>query len=335
MPLALPFVAILLVLTAPVLYVLLERTDAWLRSLLVWIFKPRRSFWKRVAMLPVKAIAGSVQKVEHGVSSAMSWVVGHTIKPITAEFHALAVGTREAWIEVGYLAQQTQAALFYLRHTAIPTLINRAVAPVRTLAQQANTLARQTAASFNRAEMQLLNALSAAGIGAWATMGNGLAGFVKYADSLHDEVWKNIRPKLLQLIAVEIPDLWRSIGLVTEDLYHTGIDSLNGIRNRLRSLEDALGTAIGGLSDTVLAILATAAGVAAIEAILTRLAPNLFCRNTKAVTSKLCGLDESLIDDLLAGILLAAVVIDAEEMARAAQDLAGGMTGIIREVAKI
>lgn len=332
---ALPFIAPLLLFGAIVLLVLLDRTDAWLRSLLVWIFKERKSFWKRVLTWPLTKIVPALARIEHAVSSALGHAVAWTLKPVTGMFHSLAVIARDSSIALGYLAQQTHDALYYLRHTAVPRLIETAVAPVRTVANNALAAARAVTTRINRIEDRFTGALAALGIGVWATLDNALVGFAHYVDNLHDQVWQVVTPRVNQLFYTLVPQLTRQLGDIASDLYESGIESIYGLRTRVKTLEDALGRAISGLSDEVLAILGTVAGVAAIEAILTRIAPELFCKNTRAVNRKLCGLDENLIESLLAGAFGLLVALNVEEIAQLSHDGFEAIEGLVSDMMNV
>lgn len=335
MPLALPFIAIAGLAASLVLLAMLDRTDAWLRSLLVWIFKDRSSFWKKALLWPLKKIVPALARVEHAVSSAIGHAIAWTLKPVTRHFHSLAVVVRDSAIATGYLAQQTHDALYYLRHTAVPKLIETAVAPVRLAAAQARAIAQAVTTRFNRVEDRFTDSLAALGIGVWSTLDNALVGFAHYADRLHDQVWQVVTPRVDQLFYTLVPQLTRGLQDIAGDLYNTGVESIDQMRARLRALEDLVGKTIGGFADAVLAVVTSVAGVAAITAVLTQIAPELFCKNTRSAARKLCGFDESMLEALLAGTLALVVALNVEEIAREAQEGFRLLDGLVREMAEV
>ena len=271
--------------------------------------------------------------IEGVTKAALSHQVVALLKPITAELHHYETLARSGWVELGHFAELTHDALYYLRHTAVPGLIRDAVGPVRAIAIDARTLASEAEARLTDFRIALLGALAAAGIGTFSTLAAGISAFVRAFENLHTEVWRTIVPKLDALVTTTIPAILAQDQIFINDLYNTGIDSLEGIRTRLRDIEDFLGKALGTPTDWVLAALGTAAGVLGLTAILTKLWPGLFCKQTQKVANHLCGLDLGLLESILGLSLAFLVVIDPVAIAEAALVVEGEMEGVIKQVA--
>lgn len=120
-------------------------------------------------------------------------------------------------------------------------------------------------------------------------------------------------------IVVEIPgEITIGIATVTQRVADLEAELRDDVLPRLRAIEN---------------LLLPAALAATVVATMRQVAPNLFCRNTTSVTQRLCGLDENLIEQLLAGTLVFAVALDPRLIAQSGQVLTEGMAALWRETA--
>jgi len=326
-------ISFVILITVLVLYELLRKVVVWLRPALNFLFANHASFWRRVLLYPIRVVAAGIIHIEHAVSTSLSHAVAWALQPVTGFLNGSANIVEEIGLHLGSWAQATYDALNTLRNVTVPRLIRAAVDPVRLLAVQAKALAVDAEARIDAARVALLGALAAAGVGTFTTLAQGLQALTRYAANLHQEVWQNIKPRLDLLTSTVIPAIQANIGILINDLYNTGINSLDGLRTRLRNLEDIVGNTAVAFREAIIAALGTAAGLLALEALLTRIAPDLFCRNTKGVTKKLCGLDTALLDSILGLSLAFLVVIDPVAVAEAALVVEGEMESVIHQVA--
>lgn len=326
-------VALTVVITAVVLEGLLKTHSSWLRGLLGFLFASHQSFWKRVLLYPVRVVAKGILYVEHAVMTAISHALAYSLRPITGLFNGLATIYEQLALHLGSFAEATYDAFNVLRHITVPRLIREAVLPVQKIALEARSLARDAEGRLDNAIGSFADALARTGIGVWTSFGSMLAGLVLFVHNLWQKVWLDVVPKLERAITVTIPHVENQVTGVLDDLYHTGIDSLDNIRTRLRDIEDFLGRLIGDPLAWVIGLLGSVAGLLALEGILTRIMPEFFCRNTRGVARKLCGFDEAWIAALLAGALGLLAVIDPVAIAEAALATETVIEPVIREVA--
>lgn len=122
-------------------------------------------------------------------------------------------------------------------------------------------------------------------------------------------------------IASEVDSLRREL----EDLLASGAAASAA---EIQAIRDRLGELAGSIPAVA------AIGVAAVAAIQS-FAPDLFCRNTRSVSQKLCGLDPDLLGGLLGGAAALTLLIDAREVVGLGQALAEESAGIVRDLAGI
>ena len=94
----------------------------------------------------------------------------------------------------------------------------------------------------------------------------------------------------------------------------------------------------GFLSDPaplILTTLGSVAGIAGLTALMRRIAPNLFCRNTTNVTQRICAADPLALERLLAMTLGFAILLDPAAVLRAGQAVEETIDGVIREMAGV
>lgn len=245
-------------------------------------------------------------------------------------FEAITTG---AWLNLGYLAQETHDALYALRHVTVPALIRAAVAPVAKIANEAQTIANKAETTITDFQKALLASLAAVGIGSFTTLQQGINAFVKAFGNLHTEVWQHIRPIVLNMQTVVIPGIIRGLGDLEKEIFQGIPGTLGALRQWVQELEDFAANALRDPTAWILGLLGSAAGILGLTAILAKIAPDLFCNNTKNVTKKLCGLDTALLDAILGLSLAFLVVIDPVAIAEAALATEDAMEPVIRQVA--
>jgi hypothetical protein len=342
-------------LVAMVLYALLVSTAVWLRPGInptataqpVAVDKGGlHKFWKWVspfawgealAHASLKLVGGTlrdlVSSVEHWVQSAISHALATQLRPLTRWLHTQAVAVRDTSQALSELAYRAHQALAHLRDVTVPFLIEEAVAPARAAAAQARALAADAEGRLDVFRDALGDALAASRVGAWTTLAQMANGIVDYMQALHDKVWLDVVPKVEQAVAVTIPGIASDLQDLIGDLYNTGIDSLDSIRARLRNLEDQAIALAGGLPGQLAALLASVAFVDAVVLAITARLPFLGCNNTRNTLGRLCGLDESLIAQIMGGALLLAVALNVDEVARLSEAAFGEIEDLVREMA--
>lgn len=289
-----------------------------------WMFKGLEASYKY-----------AYQHVSRWTAAMLTHYAAGAIKAVVQWINSLATIAYHVPAASAALAEATYKALYTLRHVSVPRMIDNALTPVEKLAARAWTRADWAADELTTGAGAVAGSLTSLG---WITSSDPSRALNNFGDAFAN-LWRYTRNTLADRVTwattVAIPDLQDQVGKVLDDLYGLGADSLYGIRSRLRAVEDAL----AGIGDDVGAFLRSIATetafAAAVVAAITAFAPNLFCRNTRGVTSKLCGLDENMLAGLLAGTLTLAVALDPRLLARLAQETAEGLEGIIRETADL
>ncbi len=126
----------------------------------------------------------------------------------------------------------------------------------------------------------------------------------------------------------------RVVSLETQirDVILPGFDAILG---RVQALEERIESVILPRIQAIEDLLAPAAFAALVLATMRQVAPNLFCRNTTSVTQRICGLDETLLAQLLAGTLLFALVLDPKLVARTGAEVENVIDGAFRTMADL
>lgn len=336
----------LVLITAIVLLGMQHSLGTWLTPLLDRLSHPQGSFLARVALktafLALSAVQGIVSWLAHIISHAVS---GQAAK-VGQYFHGLARVTDDAVVAAEAFANATARTFTYLRNTAIPTLINAQVAPVRTIANTAKAEADAISSTLTTVRLNLQGMLRGLPWGAPASIAGAFGAFFSAFSHLWNYVYGQVTTRLNSLYNVRVPALERRVTTVWDDLYTTGRDSLRGIRARLTTIEGTLGADFAevwrklralltpaGASAWLLGTLAALLGLT-IAAVRVGLGA-LFCRNTQGVARKLCAMDELMIAELLAGTLTFAMLLDPKAVAKAGQEIAGAMDFVFNEMADL
>lgn len=335
MTLALPLaflIAIDAALLAILAYLLIGLAKAWIRPLVASIgalfpggtLVSKAAKWyqalprfAKIALYPAVPIVGvpiAVAKaaafVEHRVTQALgTFALGH-MKPVAAFMGALATEITALSTQTYALANQTWHALSYLVSDTIPAMIEEAFVDTRiALGDVTHTLAGW----IGLLERGIDRLNDRVDVIADAVAGIDLAGLTAYIDQSIDRLAR---------------DMFEQIGAATAALSDRIGALADQVEGQIRSGIDNLTSRI----DMLFELVAPAALAAAAVAAVTAFAPELFCRNTRNVNRKLCGLDAALLDAILLGTLALLVVIDPEEIARAALATEEAIEPVIRQV---
>jgi hypothetical protein len=336
MPAAIPLLFLITIdaaLLAILAYLLIGLARTWLRPLVAAIgalfpggtLVKKAAAWyanlpkvAKIALYPLVpvvgvplAVARAATFIEHRVTQALgTFALGH-MKPVAAFMGALATEITALSTQTYALANQTWHALSYLVADTIPSMIEEGIADARvTLGAVTHTLAGW----FGVLEQGIDRLRTRVGALEEAFAGIDIAGVTAYIDQSIDRLNRD----LLEQLGAATAAIGDRIGALADDLnerFRLGIDNLT---SRI---------------DMLFALVAPAAIAAAAVAAVTAFAPELFCRNTRNVNRKMCGLDNALLEAVLALSLAWLVVVDPVVIARAALAAEDVMEPIIREVA--
>jgi hypothetical protein len=331
---AAPVLIGLIALVLVVAYLALQKAaDAWLKPLLQWIFAPRQSFWAKVLIWPVHEIGHGLKALQRYVLRVLGAAYFLAAAALGRFFHAYAYVLDELLVGAEAFARDVAKAFDYTRHVLIPTLIETALRPLRADVVLAKALATAATTTLTGISVEFAAGLRSLPWGVPQGIVARVAAFWNAFAHLWDQVFRHVVPRLDLIQYTTLPRIAGRLDDVWNDLYRTGRDSITGIRTRLRTLESA----IGGVDTAawwqagVLAAIAALAGVT-IAVVRTGIR-SLFCRNTRGVAQKLCGMDEALIAGLLAGTLGFALLLDPKLVARTGQTIEGQIDHAIRTMA--
>lgn len=155
--------------------------------------------------------------------------------------------------------------------------------------------------------------------------GTAVATLAERVAALETQLRDDLVPRIRQLETKVELLLEQAFGELTADL--------SALVRRIDQLETQLETVVLPRITALEALLAPAAFAAAVAVAMRTIAPNLFCRNVTTITQRACATDENFLAELLAGTLLWALVLDPRVIARAGQELTGGMAALWRETA--
>lgn len=325
---------------APMLFLAIVDCLIWLLFgefvILPWMdeqFAGKRPWWKRALMWPVDQIKGRVKKLLNRIKSEMShrflmaepgiarWLHRHAL--IIESLSGTIVASNEAALE----------AFSYLRHTTIPTLIAQAL---RSPLQRITTLEARVGAIITEltdVKTQLRTMLRALPWGgATVTTAPWLAFFNSYRH-LWDQFFNVAQPRLNQLWTDRVQNVRQRLERLETQVTTIREEALPAIRQRLGRIETWIEQwPVQTIAQLDALIPVSLIGLVALQE-LTRLRPNLFCRNVTTITEQACAMDENMLSQLLAGTLLFAIALDPRVIARIGQELTEDMAGLFSEIA--
>lgn len=325
---------------APALFLVVVDCLIWLLFgefvIIPWLdeqFAGKRPWWKKALMWPADVIKGKVRRLMHRIKAEMShrflsaapgvarWLHNHAL--ILEQLSGVIVASNEAALET----------FSYLRHTTIPTLIERAVAPLRSQLTK-HTTRLDALEDLNRQVSTVI------GTGLrtlpWGVPGNYVGNFKAWWNSysqLWDYTYNTVRPRLNELWNNRIVNLRSRLERLETQVTLIREEALPAIRQRLGRIEDSISDILTNPSLWVLTMLGLSLVPAMGPGALRAAIGNLTCRNTQTIARNVCQMDERLLSELLAGTLLFAIALDPREIARAGQLVTEGMAGLFSEIA--
>jgi len=243
------------------------------------------------------------------LANAIAWVV-HRVRQAVASAAAANMDAATIWLrDLGVVAHYTYKELgdgwahyadtwALFRHRTFPHAVKTATLPAELGARRAGALAGRSISLGNATRIRLGRSI----------------------DKLKKETG------LLAGILLGIDILVKRHHAARHHADHTRTLPAHGKeladhRARLKRIEKALG--LGVIAGLVYKVLA-------------RVAPWLFCRNVKRLGNTACGMDASLLDDLLVGILLFTGTLSLVDFAKALQGVVGvseqGLRDLIDEL---
>ena len=173
----------------------------------------------------------------------------------------------------------------------------------------------------------------------------GLEAFRERIGSLELEVFTEIPQRLaamqlaLDTLAAEVfTEVGAGLGVLTERIVALEQYVFGELRplldltiGRIEAVETQIRDDVLPRLRSIEGLLEPAAFAVAVGVAMRAIAPNLFCRNVTTATQRLCGLDENLIAQLLAGTMVFALALDPRVIARLGQEMTGAMGGLWRE----
>jgi hypothetical protein len=293
----------------------------------------KKSWWKRIVFYPVYRLQTSIRNLVKRIKAILSHQFVNASPPVARWLHNQAQVLEQLSGVVVASNQATYKALGTLRQTTIPTLIERAVAPVR---QRVNNLVTRVGVIEDR-DRRLSVAIGNMLRGLpWGVGGDYLPNFSQWLNSydhLWDYVFKTVTNRLNQIRTEYLPDIWRRLERLETQVTTIREEALPAIRQRIGRIEDALGNLLADPQVWLLALIGTLLVPALAPAVVRSRLNSLFCRNTSRVAERVCSLDEQLLQQLLAGTLLFALVLDPRAVIRAGQEVEGAISGGVRAMA--
>lgn len=132
-------------------------------------------------------------------------------------------------------------------------------------------------------------------------------------------------------IAVRLGQLEAAVAAIAAEVFGEVGAGLQLILGRIEAIETQIRTDLLPRLQRIEAMLEPAALAVLVLAALRLAAPQLFCRNVTDTASRICGQDEDLWGQLLAGTLVFAIALNPREIAAAGGALTGILGGVIRE----
>lgn len=298
-------------------------------------FGHKRPWWKKALLWPLDVIKGKVRRLLNRIKSEMShrflmaepgigrWL--HHNAQIMETLSGVIVSSNQASYE----------AFAYLRHTTIPTMIANALrSPLsRITVLEARVSAVISELTDVKTQLRTMLRMLPWG-GATVTTAPWTAFFASYRH-LWQQFFGVAQPRLNDLWNNRIVNLRDRFERLETQVTTIREEALPAIRQRLGRIETWIGQfPLSTIAQLDALIPISLIGLVALQE-LTRLRPNLFCRNVTTVTEQVCAMDERMLSELLAGALLFAVVLNPREIAAAGQALTGGMMTLWRETAEL
>jgi len=326
-PLVVAAVGALLCLILGLFYVL------YLKPLLDWLTRPAGGFFRRLVFWPLKKAADAIERFVRGHIAALMNAYLARSKPLVRLLENLTELTQRLAGTLGDNAEATYKALVTLRKVTIPTLIEAAVKPVRVLAKQADARLDLLDGKLNAVEGNVRAMLATLPWGAPSGLAGAFTGWLNSYRQLWEQFFDVAKPQLAKLTTVDVPLLWKEALAISQYVYGKLEPRVETLEIGWASFKEFLLGVPAQTQAQLDKIIAPAFFALAVAAALAKAAPNLFCKNVTSTTQRICGQDESMWAQLLAGTLLFALVLDPRALAGIASGVAGALDGVIRQTA--
>lgn len=262
--------------------------------------------------------------IEHNLFSVLGSQMVHATPHFARWMHKQARVFEQMTGVIMATAEWTHDALRILRHETIPHLLydleTKIAKAINILDDRLTTVEGRIARSTG-----YINAmLRGLPWGTATTFDLSIRQWAGAFSHLWDQMVHHVQPALNDLLTRRIPLLEDQVRSILTDLYRTGINSLDGLRQRVRNLEDEINPILSNPLTWILSFLGTAAGIAALQNIFARANPNLVCDETTAFTEDLCAQPAGtghnwakILEELGAFALGSLILVDPTEVATA------------------
>jgi len=305
----------------------------WVQPLLDWLTRSTGGFFRRLVFWPVKKAGQAVRRFARAHIAALLNAYLARSGPLVRLLENLTELAQRLAGTLGDNAEATYKALVTLRKVTIPTLVEAAVKPVRVLAQQADARLDVVEGKLVAVEGNIRAMLATLPWGAPSGLAGAFTGWLNSYRQLWEQFFDVAKPQLAKLTTVDVPLLWKEALAISSYVYGKLEPRVQELELGFASFKAFLAGLPAKTQEQLDGLIAPAAFAAAVAAALAKFAPNLFCKNVTATTQRICGQDEAMWAQLLAGTLLFALVLDPRALAKVAAGVTGTLAGVIRETA--
>lgn len=313
MPLVFPVTVELLALLAVLVALALSRTETiWLRPLVESLQHPRGSWWKRMALKPLAAVAVATLYIERAVRHALSNFAHGSLHLLTRFFAGLAATFHHTYADYAKGWHEWADAFAWFRHKTMPATIHKQVAPANARAKAAQREAARSISLGKALRIRTGRSIDRlnrkTGLLAGILLGIDVLVHGRHAPRHHADHTRT----LPHIRDVDIP-------------HGRAVDRAHGKeladhRSRLKRVEKTLAGVVGGLI---------------VFRILARVAPWLFCRNWKVLGRAVCGMNPNSLANLIGLLVGAWALSDLRRSARLAEDALDVVTHVVWDAAAI
>jgi len=305
----------------------------YLRPLLDWLTRPAGGFFRRVVFWPLKKVGQAIGRFARAHIAALLNAYLARSGPLVRLLENLTELTQRLAGTLGDNAEATYKALVTLRKVTIPTLVEAAVKPVRVLAQQADARLDVVEGKLVAVEGNIRAMLATLPWGAPSGLAGAFTGWLNSYRQLWEQFFDVAKPQLAKLTTVDVPLLWAEALAISSYVYGKLEPRVKELELGFASVKSFLAGVPASTQAQLDKLINPAFFALAVGAALAKFAPNLFCKNVTATTQRICGQDEAMWAQLLAGTLLFALVLDPRALAKVAEGVTGTLEGVIRETA--
>lgn len=303
-----------------------------------WLNTAKLPWWKRAVVWPVRILQPRVKALLRKLKASLSRRLIASSPPVARWLHQQALVVEQLSGHVAADAQWTYEALRYVRTTLVPTLIERAVAPVRATANTALKEERATQAELVQAGSLIRTTVRGLPWGVPnATFLGSLTAWLGSYRALWAKVWTNLEVRVTKL-ETGVRRLDDRLTPIEQWFYGVGQWSLAGIKLKIGRLETLLAPLLNDPTAWLFALLGAAMVPAISGGAFRSGLGNLFCRNTQTLAKEACAADSALLDDLLLGAIGLLAVTQVCELLDLMYAVAGfvgdGIAAINREASQ-